>query len=147
METSKQAVQRLSAPAARWLPRLGVLLLALAAVFAVHSWWRDRALLHATAAVTENVATFAPGGGVSYTPRLRFRTPGGEIAQVLVGPGGSEAEFAPGAAVPVAWPAGEPQLAAIATAWRVYRAAIWLGILGTVFFDVGWLMRLGAQRP
>jgi hypothetical protein len=150
MATSRnavQGVQRLSAPAAVWLPRVGVLLLALAAVAAGHSWWGDHELLHATATVTENVGTFAPGGGVSYSPRLRFRTPSGEIQQVLAAPGSSDAEFAPGASVPVAWPAGEPQRAGIATVWRVYRTAIWLGIWGTVLFDLGWLLRLRAQRP
>jgi hypothetical protein len=141
-----RARERTGAPLATLLPALGVLLLAMAAVFAGHSWWRDRAQLHATATVTENVATFAPGGGVSYTPRLRFRA-GGEFKQVLAAPGGSDAEFAPGESVPVAWPAGEPQRAGIATVWRVYRAAIWLGILGTVLFDLGWLLRLSAQRP
>jgi hypothetical protein len=145
--SSVPALQRLSAAAAVWLPRAGVLLLALAAISAGHSWWSDRAQLHATATVTENVATFAPGGGVSYTPRLRFRTPSGEIQQVLAAPGSSDAEFAPGASVPVAWPAGEPLHAGIATPWRVYRAAIWLAILGTVLFDLGWLLRLSAQRP
>jgi len=84
---------------------------------------------------------------VSYTPRLRFRTPSGEIQQVLAAQGSSDAEFAPGASVPVAWPAGEPLHAGIATPWRVYRAAIWLAILGTVLFDLGWLLRLSAQRP
>ena len=146
-QNSVQAVRRLSMAAARWLPRLGVLLLALAAVAAGHSWWSDRAQLHATATVTENVATFASGGGVSYTPRLRFRTTSGEIEQVLAAQGSSDAEFAPGASVPVAWPAGEPLHAGIATPWRVYRAAIWLAILGTVLFDLGWLLRLSAQRP
>jgi hypothetical protein len=141
-----QGLQRLSAPAAVWLPRLGVLVLALAVVAAGHSWWRDRAQLHATATVTENVATFAAGGGVSYAPRLRFRTTSGEIEQVLAAKGSSDAEFAPGASVPVAWPAGEPQHAGIATVWRVYRTAIWLAILGTVVFDLGWLLRLSAQR-
>ena len=84
---------------------------------------------------------------MSYTPRLRFRTTSGEIEQVLAAQGSSDAEFAPGASVPVAWPAGEPQHAGIATLWRVYRAAIWLAILGTVLFDLGWLLRLSAQRP
>jgi hypothetical protein len=150
METSRnplQAVQRLSAPAAAWLPRLGVLLLTLAGVAAGHSWWWDRAQLHAAATVTENVATFAPGGGVSYTPRLRFLTPSREIVQVLAAQGRSDVEFTPGASVPVAWPAGEPQRAGIATVWCVYRTAIWLGILGTVLFDLGWLLRLRTQRP
>lgn len=141
-----RARQRIVPPLARLLPGLGVLLLALAAVFAGCSWWRDRAQIHATATVTENVATFAPGGGVRYAPRLRFRAPDGEIVQVLAEPGNSDPEFVPGASVAVAWPAGEPQRAGIATVWRVYRAAIWLGILGTVLFDLGWLLRLGAQR-
>jgi len=147
LEIVARARHRIAPPLARLLPGVGVALLALAAVFAGHSWWSDRALLHATAMVTENVATFAPGGGVSYTPRVRFRTPSGEIQQVLATPGRSDAEFAPGASVPVAWPAGEPQHAVIVTAWRVYRAAIWLAILGTVLFDLGWLLRLSAQRP
>jgi len=123
-----------------------MLLLALAAVSAGHSWWLSRALVHATATVTENVAVFAPVGGVVYRPRLRFPTPDGEIEQVLIAEGSSDPEFAAGASVPVAWPAGDPQAAAIATVWRVYRAAIWLGITGVVFFDLGWILRLAARR-
>ena len=98
-------------------------------------------------ALADMLATFAPGGGVSYTPRLRFLTPSREIVQVLAAQGRSDAEFTPGASVPVAWPAGEPQRAGIATVWCVYRTAIWLGILGTVLFDLGWLLRLRTQRP
>ena len=143
--SSVPALQRLSAAAAVWLPRAGVLLLALAAISAGHSWWSDRAQLHARATVTENVATFASGGGVSYTPRLRFRTPSGEIQQVLAAPGRSEPEFAAGTSLPVAWPAGDPQQAFIATAWRVYATTIWLAILGTILFDLGWILRLAAR--
>jgi len=90
----EQTVARHATTLARWLPRLGGLLLALAVQFAVHSWWLSRGLLHATATVTENVAAFAPGGGVLYHPRLRFRTPAGVSVQVLAAPGRSEPEFA-----------------------------------------------------
>jgi hypothetical protein len=143
---SKRSIARRAPALARWLPRLGGLLLALAVLFAGHSWWQDRALLHATATVTENVAAFAPGGGVSYHPRLRFRTPDGESVQVLATQGRPEPEFAAGSSLPVAWPVGDPQHAVIATVWRVYAAAIWLGILGTVLFDAGWVLRLAGAR-
>jgi hypothetical protein len=123
-----------------------MLLLTLAMVAAGHSWWQSRPLAHATATVTENVASFSPGGGVIYHPRLRFQTPTGEIEQVLIAEGSSEPEFAAGAYVPVAWAAGEPQDAAIATVWRVYRMAILLGIAGVVLFDLGWILRLLARR-
>jgi hypothetical protein len=126
----------------RWLPGMGLLLLALAAVFAAGSWWHNRMLLHATATVTENVAAFAPGGGVVYRPRLRFRTPSGDNAQVVIPQGRDEPEFAAGTNVAVAWPSGEPERAVIATVWRVYRFAIGLAILGTVLFDLGWILRL-----
>ena len=132
--------------AAAWSPRFGMLLLALSIVAAGHSWWLSRALAHATATVTENVASFSPGGGVMYQPRLRFQTPAGEIKQVLIAEGSSDPQFAAGASVPVAWPAGNPQAAVIATAWRVYRTAIWLVISGVVLFDLGWILRLLARR-
>ena len=141
----EQTVARHAPTLARWLPRLGGLLLALAVLFAVHSWWLSRGLLHATATVTENVAAFAPGGGVLYHPRLRFRTPAGVSVQVLAAPGRSEPEFAAGTSLPVAWPAGDPQQAFIATAWRVYGTTIWLAILGTILFDLGWILRLAAR--
>jgi hypothetical protein len=135
-------LQGVSPALGRWLPRLGVLLLALAAIFAGNSWWHDRSLVHATATVTENVAAFAPGGGVLYRPRLRFRTPEGENVQVLATQGRDEPEFSAGTTVPVAWPSGEPQRAFIATVWQVYRLAIWLAVVGTAVFDVGWILRL-----
>jgi hypothetical protein len=138
--------ERLAPALATWLPRLGIMLLALAAVFAGRSWWQDRALLHATATVTENIAAFAPGGGVLYQPRLRFRTPSGKNVQVLLAQGQNEPEFAAGTAVPVAWPSGNPQQAGIATAWRIYRSAISLALLGVVFFDAGWILRLRLYR-
>jgi hypothetical protein len=138
--------ERLAPVAASWSPRAGLLLLALAAASAGHSWLLSRALAHATATVTENIAVFAPGGGVIYQPRLRFQTATGEIEQVLIPEGSSEPEFTAGASVPVAWPTGNPHAAAIATRWRVYRAAIWLAIAGVVLFDLGWILRLAARR-
>ena len=148
LRTCTRLLERIAPPLARWLPPLGGLLLALAAVFAVHSWWQARALLHATATVGENVAALAPGGGVLYRPRLRFRTPTGENVQVLASQGSDEAEFAAGTRLPVAWPAGDPQRAIIATAARVYGAAIRLAILSTVLFDLGWILRLrGRSKP
>ena len=51
LRTCTRLLERIAPPLARWLPPLGGLLLALAAVFAVHSWWQARALLHATATV------------------------------------------------------------------------------------------------
>ena len=138
--------QSVTPPSARWLPPLGMLLLALSAAFAGSSWWRNRALLHATATVTENVAAFAPGGGVIYRPRLRFRTPDGDNVQVLAAKGKDEPEFAAGTSLAVAWPTGDPQGAVIATVGRMYRVAISLAILGTVLFDLGWILRLRSRR-
>jgi hypothetical protein len=133
--------------AARRLPGLGGALLLLAAAFAANSWRIADPQQRAVGTVTENVASFAPGGGVLYTPRLRFRTPDGKLYQPLVGPASDEPEFAPGTTLPVLYAAGSPQQARIATIWRSYRTAIVLGIIGTALFDIGLILRLILRRP
>lgn len=60
-------------------PWLGGALMLVAAAFAVHSLSFARAQQRSLATVTENVATFAPEGGVFYAPRLRFRTQTGDL--------------------------------------------------------------------
>ena len=137
----KLAYGRIAAGAGRTLPWAGGLLLALAAGVAAHTWWVSRPLIRARATVTENVAAFAPGGGVLYYPRLRFRAAGGEIVLVLSRRGDDEIAFAAGKVAPVRYPVGEPQDAAIATLWRVYFVAWWLGIAGAGLFDVGLVLR------
>ncbi len=54
------------------LPLVGIVLLVIAAGFAVHSWNFARTRVRATATITENVSGFAKEGGVVYVPRFRF---------------------------------------------------------------------------
>ena len=133
---------RFAPPAGRWLPRVGGVLLLLAAGFGVRSWIYTRGRVRAIATVTENVSSFAKQGGVVYTPRLRFRLPSGGWMMVEARSGSDEIEFPAGETVPVLYRAGDPQGAAIATVWRVYYAAIVLGLWGTVLFDLGWVLRV-----
>jgi hypothetical protein len=116
-----------------------------AACFALHSWNSARGQVRAIATVTEDVPGFAPGGGLVYRARVRFRTPTGSLVQVLDAAAKEEPEFAVGADLPVLYPAGQPQSAVIATVWRRYPAALWLAICGVVSFDLGWFLRLVAR--
>lgn len=142
-----QRMYALSAPTTgTWLPVLGVLLLLLAAGFAARSWSFARHRMRAVATVTENVPHFAAGGGILYYPRVRFRDGSGALVLVESKIGSEDAEFAAGETVPVLYLAGDPQHAVIATAWHLYPAAIWLGIIGTIVFDVGLLVLLGQRR-
>jgi hypothetical protein len=133
-------------PLATWLPPLGVLLLAIATGFGVHSWMFARTRVRATATITENVSGFAKEGGVVYTPRFRFRLPDGELVTVQAAEGSEEIEFPAGETVPVLYRAGDPQGAIIATAWRAYKGAIAFGVLGVLLFDVGWALRVKLRR-
>jgi hypothetical protein len=137
----RAAYQQIAPGAGRWLPRIGLVLLVIAAGFAVHSWLFARTQQRSIATVTENISTFAPQGGVIYLPRLRFRTPSGEIVQVLASTGIDEVEFAAGETVPVLYPPGKPEAAIIATTWRAYRAAIIFGLLGILIFDIGLIVK------
>jgi hypothetical protein len=137
---------RISPGAGLWLPRIGVVLLAIAAAFATHSWLFARTQQRSIATVTENVSAFAPQGGVIYLPRLRFRTPAGETVQVLASTGIDEVEFNAGETVPVLYPPNRPQAAIIATAWRAYHAAIIFALLGILIFDVGLIVRRLAKQ-
>jgi hypothetical protein len=127
-------------------PKVGLLLLVIAAGFAAHSWNFARGKVRAEATIAENVAGFAKGGGVVYTPRFRFRTPRGELVTVLNSSGNEEAEFAAGDTVPVLYRAGDPQGAIIATVWLAYQGAIICGVLGTALFDLGWALRVMLRR-
>ena len=84
--------------------------------------------------------------GVVYTPRFRFRLPSGELVTVQDTSGSEEIFFAAGETVPVLYPAGDPQGAIIATAWRAYEGAIVWGVLGVVVFDLGWALRVKLRR-
>jgi len=123
------------------LLQVGGLLLVLAIGFAGHSWVWARHRVRSEATVVENVAQFAPGGGMVYAPRIRFRAGNGELVQLLSGPAKGDAEFEAGEIVPVLYLAGDEKDAAIATVWRLYFWAILFGILGTVLVDVGLVMR------
>ena len=118
----------------------------IAAGFALHSWSFVRTQQRATATVTEDVAVIAGKAGVLYSPRLRFRDAGGEIVQVVAGPGDSEISFPAGTVLPVLYPVGHPENAIIGTAWRMYPTAIVLAVLGAMLFDVGLVVRLFLRR-
>lgn len=128
------------------MPVIGLILLGMAAVFALHSWNFARHRVRAVATVTENVPHFAPGGGILYYPRVRFRDSNGALVLVESSIGSEDAEFAAGDTIPVLYLPGDPQHALVATAWHMYPAAIWLAIMGTIFFDVGLLVLLGQRR-
>jgi hypothetical protein len=128
------------------LPVVGMVLLVVAAGFAVHSWNFARTRVRATATITENVSGFAKEGGVVYTPRFRFRLPSGELVTVQAAAGSEEIEFPAGETVPVLYRAGDPQGAIIATGWRAYEGAIVFGVLGVVLFDLGLALRVMLRR-
>jgi hypothetical protein len=142
----RRSFERFAPPAGAVLPWVGGLLLVIAAGFGAHSWRFARERVRATATITENVPGFAKAGGVVYIPRFRFRTAGGELVQVLANSGSDEIEFPAGEIVPVLYRAGDPQGAVIATAWRMYFAAIVLGVLGAALFDLGWALRVMVRR-
>jgi hypothetical protein len=134
--------ERVAPVLAAWFPLMGIVLLAVAAGFALRSWNFARTRVRATATITENVSEFAKAGGVEYVPRFRFRLPSGELVIVQEKSGAEEIEFGAGETVPVLYRVGDPQGAVIATVWRAYRGAIVWGVLGVVLFDVGWALRV-----
>jgi hypothetical protein len=135
------------APAAAFvLPWLGGALMLAAAAFAARTWIAARPLQRALAMVDRNVESFAPGGGIVYTPLLRFRTPEGTVVQVLISPGSDAPEFAPGDNLPVLYPPGQPRQAILGTILKLYRTAVSFGVLGVLVFDVGLILRL-VLRP
>ncbi len=125
---------------------LGAILLVLAAVFAAHSWYGTRPYQRATATVTENIAEMTPHDGVLYHPHLRFRAPDETLIQVIVKEGTPEVEFSTGTDLPVQYPAAEPSRAVIATVWRIYSIGITFAIVGAIFFDIGYLLRLFVRK-
>jgi len=129
------------------LLRTGGFLLLLAIAFAGYSWNWARHRVKTDATVVENIAAFAPHGGVVYTPRVRFRAEDDSVVQLIVGPGSSDADFAPGDIVPVLYPTGEVQQTVIATKWRLYFWAIWFAIAGTVLFDAGLVVKRLKSTP
>lgn len=141
----KESFERYSPGLGAVLPWVGGALLLLALGFGLRSWNATRSRLKATATVTDNAATFAPAGGILYFPRIRFRTRTGDIVQVLTLRGDEDPEFAAGEQVPVLYAANNPQDAVIATRWRVYKAAILLGIAGVILLDLGLLMGYGRR--
>ncbi len=142
----RTSFERVAPPLAAALPMVGLVLMAIAAGFALHSWNFARTRVRAMATITENVSGFAKEGGVVYTPRFRFRLQNGELVTVQAAEGAEEIEFPAGETVPVLYRAGDPQGAVIATAWRAYEGAIVFGVLGALLFDVGWALRLMMKR-
>jgi hypothetical protein len=122
-------------------PWVGGVLLVLAAWSGGHSWWLARDQVRTTATVSENVESFARGGGLKYSPTLRFRLPHGEIVRVPSRHTSDVVDYPDGTAVPVMYPQGRPQRAVIGTLWRVYYTAFVLGIWGAVLFDLGLVAR------
>jgi hypothetical protein len=137
LQSLKDALRRFAPGAGAVLPWCGGALLLLAAGFGLHAWLRTRPLVKATATVSENVASFAPGGGVVYYPRLRFRTATGELVQALTSRGSEDVDFPAGTNLPILYPANNPQAAVIATVPRIYPGALAFGILGVVVLDLG----------
>jgi Protein of unknown function (DUF3592) len=142
----RKSFERVAPPLAGMLPLVGIVLLVIAAGFAVHSWMFARTRVRAMATITENVSGFAKEGGVVYVPRFRFRLPGGELVTVQAASGSEELEFPAGETVPVLYRAGDPQGAIIATTWRAYEGTIVWGVLGVLVFDVGWALRVMLGR-
>jgi Protein of unknown function (DUF3592) len=142
----RRSFERVAPPLAGGLPLVGLVLLAIGAGFAAHSWNFARTRVRATATITENVSSFAKQGGVVYTPRFRFRLPGGELVMVQAATGEEEIEFPAGETVPVLYRAGDPQGAIIATTWLAYEGAIVFGVLGAALFDLGWGLRVMLRR-
>jgi hypothetical protein len=142
----KRNFERVTPPLAAVLPWVGLVLLVIAAGFAVHSWNFARTRVRAIATITENVSEFAKQGGVVYTPRFRFRLPSGELVTVQAARGADEIEFPAGEKVPVLYRAGDPQGAVLATVWLAYQGAIVFGVLGVVLFDLGWALRGRLRR-
>lgn len=137
----KRSYERVTPPLAAALPPIGVVLVVIAAGFALHSWNFARTRVRAMATITENVSGFAKQGGVVYTPRFRFRLPSGELVMVQAANGSDDVEFPAGENVPVLYRAGDPQGAVIATVWVAYQGAIIFGALGAALFDLGWVLR------
>jgi hypothetical protein len=134
---------------ARILILLGMVLLVLAAGFALQEWLSTRSLLRSTAVVSENVTTQDATGAVSSISRLHFRLPSGESVGLDDPQQSSDAndpDYVTGATVPVAYPAGHPEQARIATSWRLYHSAWVAGITGTALFDLGLVLRLILKR-
>jgi hypothetical protein len=128
-------------------PWLGGALMLIATAFALHSFAFARTQQRSLATVTENIATFAPEGGVIYAPRLRFRTTAGDLVQIQITTGSrSEPAFQPGETLPVLYPPTHPEQAILATPWRAYRAAIIFAVLGIILFDIGFLLRILLSR-
>jgi hypothetical protein len=142
----KRSFERVTPPLAAVLPWVGVVLLVVAAGFALRSWNFARTRVRAMATITENVSGFAKEGGVVYTPRFRFRLPSGELVTVQAASGAEDVEFPAGETVPVLYRAGDPQGAQIATGWLAYQGAIVFGVLGVVLFDLGWALRVMLRR-
>jgi hypothetical protein len=145
-EWMRRNLARVAPALALLLPRAGLVLLAIAAGFALHSWSFARTRVRAIATITENVSGFAKEGGVVYTPRFRFRLPDGELVTVQAARGADEIEFAAGENVPVLYRAGDPQGAVIATVWVAYKGAILVGVLGALLFDLGWALRVTLRK-
>ncbi len=142
----RKIFERVAPPMAAMLPWVGLVLLMMAAGFAVRSWNFARTRVKAVATITENVSGFAKAGGVVYTPRFRFRLADGTLVAVQAASGSDEIEFAAGETVPVLYRAGDPQGAVIATVWLAYERASVLGVLGVMVFDLGWALRVMLRR-
>jgi hypothetical protein len=141
LQTLRELLHRHGALTALWLRWTGLVLLLLAGVFTARSWRCTHGLLRATATVTENVATFAPHGGVQYLPRLRFRLPNGQITLALASRASAEIEFPATETVPILYPPGHPENSLIATVWQLYSTAITLAVLGILILDLGLILQ------
>ncbi|QMV17572.1 DUF3592 domain-containing protein [Granulicella sp. 5B5] len=142
----KNRFYRLSAS---FLPWIGGVLMALAALSAANTWWTFKSWPRAEAVVTETSASQDAMGNVTYATHLRFRLPSGQLVTFtdpVTSTDPDDPDLPTAATVPVAYPSGLPGSARIASIGRLYRLAIVLGILGIAFFDVGLISRLRLKK-
>jgi hypothetical protein len=122
---------------------VGIGLLVVAGCFWLHEWMGVRSLQRAMGTVTEVEERQDAQGNVDYFAHFRFRLQDESIVQAVSRrPSGSS--YSERERVPVLYRADDPQDAVLAPVSRVYRAAIWFGVAGTVLFDIGaamWIKR------
>ncbi|HEX4156733.1 MAG TPA: DUF3592 domain-containing protein [Acidobacteriaceae bacterium] len=130
--------------AGRALMWTGLVLLVLAGCFGLREWIASRPFQHATGTITEMEARQDAQGNVAYFPHFRFRLPDDQLIQIVSAKGVDLSTFSDRERVRLAYRAGDPQGAVIAPLASVYAVAMWLGITGTVLFDLGavlWVRR------
>lgn len=124
----------------------GLVLLALAGCFGLREWMASRPFRHATGTITEMEARQDAQGNVAYFPHFRFRLPDDQLIQIVSARGVDLSAFSDREKVRLAYRTGDPQGAVIAPLASVYAVAMWLGIAGTVLFDLGAVVWVGRRK-